>query len=149
VTRSIVQLEQELFVARQTFAPANPALKQKQELLDAFYSSLEQKRQEIAGTFDETVSEEIEKAGKERLSNVRSELDQTKEYEKRLRDVLAKEDAQTIELGRKQLQIQDLQYQLDLDKEMYDTENWKWIERVPREFRSPSMPRCLMSGTSA
>ncbi|MHC4573526.1 MAG: polysaccharide biosynthesis tyrosine autokinase [Planctomycetota bacterium] len=133
LTRSIVQLEQELIVARQTFAPANPALKQKQELLDAFYSSLEQKRQEIAGTFDEAVSEEIEKAGKERLSNVRSELDQTKEYEKRLRDVLAKEDAQTIELGRKQLQIQDLQYQLDLDKEMYDT--------VRRRIRELEMER--------
>jgi len=121
LTRRIIGLEEELIVAKQTLAPKHPALKQKQELLNTFQSRLEDKRQETAKSFDEVASETVKKAGKEELLNARNELEQTSAYEKRLRDVLAKEDTQTIELGRKQLQIQDLQFQLDLDKEMYDT----------------------------
>lgn len=121
LTRNIVQLDQELIIAKQTLTPKNPALKQKQELLDAFRSRLEEKRQELAKNFDDMVSGQINKASKEKFLNAQTELEQTRAHEKRLREVLAKEDTQTIELGRKQLKIQDLQFQLDLDKEMYDT----------------------------
>jgi len=132
-TRSIVELEQGLIVAKQTLTPTNPALKQRQDVLDAFKLRLEEQRQEVANSFDALVSEVISKAGKEKLYNARAELEQTKAYEERLRGVLAKEDTQTIELGRKQLQIQDLQFQLTLDKEMYD--------RVLRRIQELEMER--------
>jgi len=133
LTQSIIALEQEFIIAKQTLAPGNPALKQKQELLDAFQSRFEQRRQQLGENFDDMVSEQANKAGKEKLLNARTELEQTKAYEKRLQEVLAKEDTQTIELGRKQLTIQDLQFQLDLDKEMYDT--------VRRRIRELEMER--------
>ncbi|MHC4572161.1 MAG: GumC family protein [Planctomycetota bacterium] len=133
LTRTIVQLEQDLIVAKQIFAPNNPALKQKQELLDAFQSRLEEQRREVGENFHDIVSETTNKAHKEKLFGTQAELEQSKAYEKRLRDVLAEEDNQTIELGRKQLQIQDFQFQLELDREMYD--------RVLRRIQELDMER--------
>ncbi len=133
LTRSIVQFERDLITAKQLLAPTNPILEQKQQLLNSFQTRLEEKREEIAQNFDDIFSKEIGKASKENLINSHTELEQTKAYEKRLREVLAKEDTQTIELGRKQLQIEDLQFQLNLDKEMYDT--------VCRRIREMEMER--------
>ncbi|HUW19278.1 MAG TPA: polysaccharide biosynthesis tyrosine autokinase [Sedimentisphaerales bacterium] len=148
LTRNIVELERQLIVVKQTLAPGNPALKQNQELLEAFQSSLEKQRQTIAKGFDDMVSNEVTKAGKEKLLNTRAELEQTKAYEKRLAEVLAKEDNQTIEIGRKQLQIQDLQFQLDLDKEMYDTVRRR-IQELEMERKRPARISVAYNGDLA
>ena len=137
LTRSIVQLERDLIVAKQTMMPENPALKQKQELLDAFQLRLEEKRQELAKKFDDMVSEQINKAGKQNLIDVQTKLEQTKVYENRLKEVLANEDTQTIEIGRKQLNIQDLQFQLKLDEEIYDTVRRR-IQELEMERKRPA-----------
>jgi succinoglycan biosynthesis transport protein ExoP len=102
-------------------------------LLSAFQSRLEEKRRETAKSFDDMVSEQIQKVGKDKLLDVKNNLEQTKVYENRLKEVLAEEDSRTIELGRKQLKIQDLQFQLQLDEEMYDT--------VRRRIRELEMER--------
>ncbi len=137
LTRSIVALDRELIIAKQTLAPKNPVLKQKQELLDVFQSRLEEKRQELTKSFSDVVAEQISQASKENLRTAQTELDQTKAHEKYLREVLAKEDAQTIELGRKQLEIQDLQFKLDLDKEMRDLFSRR-IQQLELEQKRPA-----------
>ena len=121
LTRKIMQLEEELIIAKQTLTPKNPILSQKQQLLDAFNSHLEEKRQELSKHFQDMVSNQAGKAGKERLLSAQTELEQTKLHEMRLREVLSKEELQTKELGRTQLNIQDLQFQLEFDQQMYDT----------------------------
>jgi len=121
LTENIAQLDQALIVAKQTLAPTNPELKRKAELLEALKVRLEERKNEAGEAFGNLMSQELVKTGSQKLVNTRTELEQTKAYEKRLQEVLTKEDTQTIELGRKQLTIQDLQFQLDLDREMYDT----------------------------
>jgi capsular exopolysaccharide synthesis family protein len=133
LTENIVQLEKELIIAKQTLAPGNPDLQRKKQLLDAFQTHLEEKRSKVAKDFDDMISKETNKASKQQLLNAQAELERTKAYEKRLQEVLSKEDTQTIELGRRQLRIQDLQFQLDLDKEMYD--------RVLRRIQELEMER--------
>jgi len=133
LTRNIVQLEKELIIAKQTLAPGNPTLEQKQQLLDAFRDRLEQQQDQTAKGFDDMMSKETNKAGNQQLLNVQTQLEQAKAYENRLREVLAEEDTQTIELGRKQLTIQNLQFQRELDKEMYD--------RVLRRIQELEMER--------
>jgi len=66
------------------------------------------------------VAKETIAAGNKQLVAVRSQLDQTREYEKRLRDELSKENTQTVDLGRKQLTVDELQADLDQTKERYD-----------------------------
>ena len=121
LTENIAQLDQALIVAKQTLAPTNPELQRKTELLEALKARLDERRQEAGKAFDDLMTRELAKVGNQKLLNTKAELEQTKAYEKRLQEVLAKEDAQTIGLGRKQLAIQDLQDQLGLTKDMYDT----------------------------
>jgi chromosome segregation ATPase len=57
----------------------------------------------------------------QKLASLKSELEPVKEAEKRMRETLAKEDAESIELTRKQQTINEYQDKLKLTKEMYDT----------------------------
>jgi len=132
LTRSIVELERGLIIAKQTLTAENPAINQQQQMLDAFQLRLKEKRQELSDIFDDMVKAQISKSGKDRLVDIQNKLEQTKVYENHLKDVLSNEDTQTIELGRKQLKIQDLQFQLKLDDEMHDT--------VRRRIREESRP---------
>jgi succinoglycan biosynthesis transport protein ExoP len=133
LTENVAQLDQQLIVARQALAPSNPELKQKTELLEALKERLEERKKEAGKAFDDLMSQEVTKAGNQKLLIAQTELEQITAYQERLREVLAKEDTETIQLGRKQLDIQDLQFQLDLDKEMYDT--------VCRRIREMEMER--------
>jgi succinoglycan biosynthesis transport protein ExoP len=133
LTENVAQLDQQLIVARQALAPSNPELKQKTELLEALKERLEERKKEAGKAFDDLMSQEAAKAGNQKLLIAQTELEQITAYQERLREVLAKEDTETIQLGRKQLDIQDLQFQLDLDKEMYDT--------VCRRIREMEMER--------
>jgi len=118
-TGNITQLEQELIVAQQTLSPLNPELSRKSELLRILKKHLEDRRLESSSAFDELVAKEAAEAGNKQLVAVRSELEQTREYEKRLQETLSQQDTQTIGIGRKQLTIQELQDRLESTKEAY------------------------------
>jgi len=137
LTENIAQLDQEFIVARQSLASTNPELKRRDELLQALRARLEERKQEVSQTFDDLITNELVKAGNQKLVNTKTELEQTAAYETRLREILAEEDSETIGLGRKQLTIQDLQYQLDLDKEIYDTVRRR-IKELEMERKRPA-----------
>jgi len=118
-TESITQLEQELVTAKQTLSPTNPELLRREQLLKTLKKHLEERKQQASSDFDELVAKETAEAGNKELVSVRSQLEQTREYEQRLRDTLAKEDIQTIRTGRKQLTIEELQDKLEAEKEEY------------------------------
>jgi len=120
-TANITELEQELVVAKQTLSPTNPEIELKAELIQTLKAHLEERRQEASKAFDDLVEKEAAEAGTKQLVAKRSELEQTRQYEKGLRETLSKEDTETIDLGRTQLTIQELQDGLLLAKEMYDT----------------------------
>jgi capsular exopolysaccharide synthesis family protein len=121
LVRNVVRLEQDLISSKQLMTPENPMLKQKEEFLDAFKKRLEEKRQEVAKDFDAMAAEEVNIVVKNEMLNLRSELEQAVVYENRLREKLDKEDSQTVELGRKQLAIEEMKEQLAATKETYDT----------------------------
>jgi succinoglycan biosynthesis transport protein ExoP len=118
-TGNITQLEQDLIAAKQSLSPTNPELLRKEELLRTLKKHLEDRKQEASSDFDELVAKETAEAGNKQLVTVRSQLDQTREYEKRLNETLSKQDVQTINTGRKQLTIEELQDRLDSAKEEY------------------------------
>ena len=136
LTGKIVQLEQELIEAKQTLGPGNPILRQKEELLTAFRSRLDERKQELEKEFENVVSNEVEKANKEKLLSAQAELEQTRAHEKHLRDVLAAEDTQTVELGRTQLNIEELQFQLSFDQQQYE-QVCRRIRELEMEQKSP------------
>ncbi len=121
LTTNIAQMEQSLIVAKQALAPTNPELQRKAELLETLKQRLEQRSKEVYENFDGMIEKELANSDKSQLKNLKAELKQTEAYEKRLQDMLAKENVETIELGRKHLAIQDQQEQMELTKELYDT----------------------------
>jgi len=137
LTSKIIQLEQELIVAKQTLASTNPELQKKQAILDTFKERLEDKRRELAADFDRMSSSMADRIGREKLEKVQAELAQTRAYEQRLREVLNKEDVEAIQIGRKQLEIEDLQFQLELDRHLYDTV-CRRIQELEMERKQPA-----------
>lgn len=137
LTANIAQLDQGLIVAKQELAPTNPQLQRKTELLEALKQRLEKRRQEVGKSFDEMIAKELARSDEGRLKRVKAQLEQITAYEKHLRAMLAGEDTQTIELGRKQLAIQDLQDQLNLTKELYETVRRR-IQELEMERKRPA-----------
>jgi len=134
---TIIQLEQELIVANQTLTSNNSELVRRKELLEAMKSRLEEQKQTVGKTFDETMAKELTKNTNQKLLNAQAELEQTKAYENQFREKLGKEDTETIGLGRKQLNIQDLLDQLNLTKQMFDTVSRR-IQELEMERKRPA-----------
>jgi succinoglycan biosynthesis transport protein ExoP len=126
LSRNIVRLEQELIAAKQVMTPENPLLKEKEQLLSFFKAQMEARRAEDANT-----------TAKDELVMAKVQLEQCQAYESRLRDVLAKEDAQTVQIGRKQLAIDQMKEQLTLTKELYDAIG-KRIQMLEMERKQPA-----------
>jgi len=137
LTTNIVVLDQEIIAAKQMLAENNPQIKQKEELLEALRSRLDEQKKKAGETFDRLMAKEVASSGSKKLLNLKEEFKQTEAHEKELRDLLAKEDSQTIDLGQKDLAIQDLQDQLGLTKELYDTIS-KRIQEFQMERKRPA-----------
>ena len=114
--QNIALLDQELIVAQQTLTSTNPELDHKAEVLEALMARLEECKEEASKAFDDLMS----KASDEELMNAQATLKQGIVSKNYLQEMLAKEDAEAIKLGRKQLAIQDLQDEWELAKDMYD-----------------------------
>ncbi len=137
VIRNVVRLEQDLMIARQTMKPENPILQQKEEFLDSFKKRLEEKREEVGKNFDAMMDQEVTQARSNELLKIQNELDMVVAYEKRLREKLDTEDEKAIEMGRKQLKIKDMEYQYQLDEDMYDTV-MRRIQTLEMERKRPA-----------
>jgi len=121
LAEKLAEMEMELVLARQTMAPDHPEIKKKISLLQALKRRLDEEKREIARSFDDLMAKENRKATQQKLVRLRAEYEQLKETEQRLRAMLDHEDAETIKLGRQQLELQDLQRQMELDQQLYDT----------------------------
>jgi len=137
LVRNVVRLEQDLIAARQLMTLENPMLKQKEEFLDSFKKRLDERRLEVSKDFEAIAAQEVNVAVKNELLNAHSELEETLAYENRLREVLAKEDTRTVELGRKQLAMEEMKEQLASMKELYDTIGRR-IQELEMERKSPA-----------
>ncbi len=117
---NITELEQGLIAAQQILAPNNPELKVKTGLIEKLNERLEEIKKEAGERFDDLIAKTISKTGDDRLVQVKAALERTKKYEDSYREMLAKVDTEAIDVGRKQLTIEDLKEQLALAKERYD-----------------------------
>jgi capsular exopolysaccharide synthesis family protein len=137
LTKQLAQLEQDAILSTQTMVPGNPLLQQKEDFVKTFQTRLDEKREEVGKKFDEQMSKQVDKASADGLANARLDLEQTVVYDNRLREMLAKEDAQTVELGRKQLAIEEIKEQLASTKEIYDTIGRR-IQELEMERKRPA-----------
>jgi len=121
LSANIVQMERDLLVASQTYKAENPALIRQMQLLEKFKGTLEEKRQQLEKEFDDGLDERLEIAAEQRLANTQAQIKQLTAHEDRLREVFDAQDITTQQVGKTNLGIQDIQFRLNLDMELYDT----------------------------
>jgi capsular exopolysaccharide synthesis family protein len=116
----VLELQREVITGRQRLKPEHPDYKHQEQLLAAFKARLEDEHEDAAKKFDEMVADITTQTHADKLRNARAELEQVRVHEGQLRARLEKEDAQTKDLGRLQLDIQDEQFQLNLAQQTYE-----------------------------
>jgi succinoglycan biosynthesis transport protein ExoP len=126
LTARITELSQDLLFAKQNLTETNPEIQRRTNLLTLMRENLAERKAEASKSFDELVAREAAQAGKQELANLRTELNQKRLYENRLREELNTQDLNTINVGRQQLDIQEYKDRLEANQEMYD----RLLERI-------------------
>jgi succinoglycan biosynthesis transport protein ExoP len=137
LTERIAELEEELISAGQVLSDDNPKLKLRAELLEAFKAKLEEHREKVEQTFNESVAEELSENREAELADAKLELQGLIAQRDILQTKIDKEDINTIELGRKQLAITEQQEQLALTKEVLVTIRRR-IQQMEMERKRPA-----------
>lgn len=148
LTANVAVLEQELVVAYQQLAPTNMELRRKEEVLKTIKERLELHRQDVGKKFDEMVANEYAVSDKEQLNNTKNELTQAITHENEIRSMLAKEDSETVALGRKQLAIQEMQDKLGDTKKLYEKIQ-KRMDELNMERKRPARTSVAYFANSA
>jgi len=137
---NLTQLEQDLIVAKQRLAPTNLELENKADVIKTLKERIEQRKTEVGGMYDGFMAKKITEAEKEKLlnaknelANAQAELELTRALEQRFNYILAQEDTETIDMGRLQLDMEELQDEMSFTKETY--------ERIGRRIDELKMER--------
>jgi hypothetical protein len=120
LSRRIVDVQVDIITAKQENAPGNPAIEEKEALLDALEKSVKERREVLKQEYDQLVTEREERLRKQKLVASKAELEQLRAYEARLREEVIDQDAQTVKVGNTNLDLKDTQFQIDLDTEDYE-----------------------------
>lgn len=137
LAQRIATLEEEMIAAKQVLKEGNPHLTRRVELLSAFEESLDKRRQELEMAFDQTITEEMAQNQTFELNRSKAELQSLLVRKEILKGRLQQEDLDTINLGRKQLEIEEAQEQVALTKEIFDGIRRK-VQEIELESKRPA-----------
>lgn len=137
LTSNILRYEELVILGRQKMTAKNPELKRRIEVLETMKSRITERKQEVSLKFDKDLLNELAKKRSNTLVELKTELAQTIRYKGRLSEKLALHNTETIEVGRKQLAIDDQREQLGRIKEMYNAVNRR-IAELDMERKRPA-----------
>jgi succinoglycan biosynthesis transport protein ExoP len=120
LSRSIVGTERDLIVAEQTLNAGHPALVRLQATLGTFRKTLDNKRKELEQEYDSGLEGREKEAARQRLAAAQMEQARIQAYYDTLLAVLDQQDTKTRQVGLTNLDIQDRQFKLQVDQELYD-----------------------------
>jgi len=122
---------------RQTLAPQNPTLKQEEDFLNTLKLYMEERRRELSKNFDSMVSEEIGKKNNEKPSDANAGLGQVGAHGEQPQETPARENTQTLEIGKRQLAIQEVEEQMRLTMQTYNKVRAR-IQELTMERKRPA-----------
>lgn len=145
---NLAVLEQELTMAKLRFTPSNQEIINRIEVIKTMKERIEQYKKDLGDTYDSFMVKKIVEAEKEaekekllnakkELSDTQAQLELTRANEQRFKDILAKEDKETIDVGRSQLDIQESQDEMSLTREAYDRIGRR-IDELKMERKRPA-----------
>jgi len=118
MTKTVIAMQRDLTVAKQSLTEGNPELARKQQLLDTFTKNLEDKQKELEKTFGEQMADTVRVSNQRRLHAAEVELAQVDAYIEKLNGVLKQEELTTGKIGNANVSVQDLQFNMRGDQEL-------------------------------
>jgi capsular exopolysaccharide synthesis family protein len=123
---NLALLEQELIVDRQRLAPTNPELKIKADVIETLKERIEQRKTKVSKIYDGFMTKKIAEAEKEKLhsaknemAKIQAELERASALEQVIRDEFEQEYKEIIQMGSRQLDIEELKEKQSFTKERY------------------------------
>ncbi|MBN1795992.1 MAG: polysaccharide biosynthesis tyrosine autokinase [Sedimentisphaerales bacterium] len=120
LSQRIAELEEELISAQQVVKEGNPVLQRRQQLLESFKNNLEKHKQRLGEKFDNSITDEMQRNREYELREAQANLQTLIARKQILEERMKQEDIDTIELGRKQLEIENAQEDLAFTDEVYN-----------------------------
>ncbi len=117
LTENIVQMERDLIVAREQLTPGNPELVRRQNLLDAFRASLEEKTKDLEGEFDDQIAGQSRTVVQRQREAAQVELAQLLAYEKQLEANVKVSRQEFQQTGQALVKQRDLEFQMGIEQQ--------------------------------
>ncbi len=133
----IRRYEELVALGQQTMAETNPELARRQDVLTNLKSRYEQRTQEVRQQVEAGFTDEQKRSQENQQADLEYELEQTLEYQNKLKEKIAEHDTKTIAMGQKQLNINDQKEQLEQTKQRYN-EISRRIEQLKIEGNRPA-----------
>jgi len=118
--RRVAEYEADCVVAPVAEPNEPPALTEQLRVQAAFKARLAHRREERESQFDEMVRRTVKDQPGRALQQTKMELEEAEACEDRLRDVLMETETSTRRLGVAAANLQRLQLDLDLDRQLYE-----------------------------
>ncbi|MHC4308705.1 MAG: polysaccharide biosynthesis tyrosine autokinase [Planctomycetota bacterium] len=125
---NLVQSEQDLFKAGQIYTKENPEYKNIKATKEMWEERVEERKAKLVRTWNAFKAEKIAKVeeGKQliaekQLTDLQEELGLASALEQRFKNMFDEVELETHDVGIRQMEIENLQFQLRLDQEIYDT----------------------------
>jgi capsular exopolysaccharide synthesis family protein len=139
---NLALLKQELIVESLRKQPEHPDLLEKNKAIEELKEYIEQRKIEVGEIYDDFTFKKIAQQENEKLLNKKNQLDYVQSdlemaivLEKRFKDMFDQEEIETIDVGRRQLGIEELQDELTFKKDRYD--------KIGRRIEEAEMQRKL------
>jgi capsular exopolysaccharide synthesis family protein len=121
-------LEQELIIESQRKQPTNPDLLEKAKAIEELNELIKRRRMEVGEMYDGYMAKQFAETEKNKLLNEKKQLTNLQEelalasaLEKRFKSMFDAVEVETHDMGLRQMEIENLKFQLRLDQEIYDT----------------------------
>jgi len=133
----ILRYEKEVLISRQTMQPGNPVLIRQEQVLQTLKDRYEERKQEVLKQFEATFEQNQQNSRQLKLNELKSQKTQLLALQNQLKERLAEQDQEAIQLGRKQFMINDQKEQLQQTKEDLLSINRR-IEEIMIESKRPA-----------
>lgn len=136
LSKRIVEMDRDL-ITREALMRDHPVLGQERAALESMKKRLEAKRKELEQEFDSTLEVRQKEAAQQRLAGAKMELDRIQAHYDKIREVVNLQDTKAAQVGRTNMDIQDRQFQLQVDQDQYDT-LYRRIKALEMEQQRPA-----------
>lgn len=137
IRENLARYEQELLVSWQMMQPGNPAILQQEQVIETLKSRYKEREEEVLKEFESALAERRKNSRQVQLTQLKNQRVQLAALLDHLNAKLRQQDTEAIQIGRKQLMIEDQKEQLQLAKEQMQEIDRK-IKELTVESKRPA-----------